>query len=207
MPEPSPHQSVRVVVWHRHRLLREGMVLALIGRSVVDHAVAAPRAELLDELCASEHAGTCIVDLNDPSVEQWDALGRLRTIPGVRVVGIHRSLDPATARRALDVGVRSVVGMNEGLDGVISALRPAGWRSASFGAPGTPTPLLNERELAVLRLVSLGLTARAIAERLGLTLSQVDGCKQGAFHKLGVQHQSEAIAAALRHGLLVDAEL
>ena len=61
---------------------------------------------------------------------------------------------------------------------------------------------LSERELEVLRLVALGLSNRAISERLYLALNTVKGHNQKIFDKLQVQSRTEAVARARQLGLL-----
>lgn len=196
-----------VVVWHRRTLLREGLALALPRRSPVERAVAAPEPAAIKGLCAEHRAGSCVIDLDDEGVEHWDALANIKGVRGLRLVGIYRSMSLSKARRAFEVGVRAVVGLEEGLDGLVGALRPAALRSTAFGREPEPEPTLADMERAVLRLICEGFTARAAAAQLGLTPSQVDGLKQRVFAKLGVQHQAQAVAVALRYGLLGDPDL
>jgi len=55
---------------------------------------------------------------------------------------------------------------------------------------------LSQRELEVLRLISLGLSNREIGERLFLALSTVKGHTRIIFDKLQVQNRTEAVARA-----------
>lgn len=64
-----------------------------------------------------------------------------------------------------------------------------------------PDPL-NQRELAVLRLIADGLTNQAISERLFLALSTVKGYNQRIFDKLGVKSRTKAVSRARELGLL-----
>jgi len=61
---------------------------------------------------------------------------------------------------------------------------------------------LSQRELEVLRLISLGLSNREICERLFLALSTVKGHNRIIFDKLQVQRRTEAVARARELGLL-----
>jgi DNA-binding NarL/FixJ family response regulator len=195
-----------VVVWHRRTLVRQGLAIALGRCEPHVRCLVADRADDLSELCADRRAFAAIVDLDDRSDAQWDALARLDGTDSLRLIGLYRLLDLDTARRALEVGVRSVVAMSDGLGSVFDALRPADLRAAVFARPRADAPTLEPVERSVLQLVSVGMTVRRIASELGMTPSQVDRAKQQAFDKLGVQHQAHALAVALRHGLLQEPE-
>lgn len=191
-----------VLVWHRWTLVRDGLVVALSRGEPPWAAVAAERADDLPGLCLEVRPSAAVVDLADGSDEQWEALKRMTGRGAPRLVGLYRSLDTETARRAFEFGVRSVVALDEGLDGVVDALTPADWRATSFASLEREEPILDPLERSVLRLVGLGLSTREAAVELALTRGQVDGAKQRAFAKLGVQDQAHALAVALRQGLL-----
>lgn len=69
-------------------------------------------------------------------------------------------------------------------------------------APATPTPAgLSPREREVLQLVALGLSNRAIAERLVLSERTVVNHVSHIFEKIGVDNRAAATAFAFRTGL------
>jgi DNA-binding NarL/FixJ family response regulator len=61
---------------------------------------------------------------------------------------------------------------------------------------------LTERELAVLHLLSRGLSNRQAAAALMLSESTVKLHVAGIFRKLGVASRTEAVALAIRHGIV-----
>ncbi|PPL14407.1 response regulator transcription factor, partial [Microterricola pindariensis] len=71
--------------------------------------------------------------------------------------------------------------------------RPAG--------PGGP---LTARELQVLRLAASGLTNKAIASELDVSVRTVDRHMSELFRRLGVPSRAAATAYAYEHGLLGD---
>ncbi|MFE5672878.1 LuxR C-terminal-related transcriptional regulator [Agromyces sp. NPDC056523] len=72
-------------------------------------------------------------------------------------------------------------------------------RITGFGRAGGP---LTEREIEVLRLVSTGLTNRAIAERLSLSEKTVARHLSNIFGKLGLSTRAGATAYAYENGLV-----
>jgi LuxR family transcriptional regulator, maltose regulon positive regulatory protein len=64
-----------------------------------------------------------------------------------------------------------------------------------------PMEPLSQRELEVLRLITLGLSNHEIGERLVLALDTVKGHNRRIFGKLQVQRRTEAVARARALGL------
>ncbi|TMC08023.1 MAG: response regulator transcription factor, partial [Chloroflexi bacterium] len=63
-------------------------------------------------------------------------------------------------------------------------------------------PALSDRELAVLRLLAAGLANKDIGARLGIGLPTVKTHIDGLYRKLGVSNRTQAVAAAVRQGLI-----
>lgn len=61
---------------------------------------------------------------------------------------------------------------------------------------------LSSRERQVLELVSLGLTSKAIAERLGVAESTIKFHLSNAYAKLGAESRVEAVRKATQQGLI-----
>ena len=75
-------------------------------------------------------------------------------------------------------------------------LRPAG--------PGDPVALpLTPREIEVLGMLTEGIGNKAIAARLGISEHTVKTHVGAVFAKLGVSNRAEAVAAAVRRGILL----
>jgi LuxR family maltose regulon positive regulatory protein len=76
-------------------------------------------------------------------------------------------------------------------------------RRAAENVPGEPArPSLSARELAVLRLLAAGLANKDIGARLNIGLPTVKTHVDGVYRKLGVSNRTQAVAAALRQGLI-----
>ncbi len=93
----------------------------------------------------------------------------------------------ARGKRSLDPEVRRVLRDNE--DSMLVTMEP-----------------LSNRELAVLRLVVQGVRNIEIGQRLNISVKTVETHLTSLYSKLGVQSRAEAIALALRQGLLLENE-
>jgi LuxR family maltose regulon positive regulatory protein len=76
-------------------------------------------------------------------------------------------------------------------------------RPALENVPREPArPALSDRELAVLRLLASGLANKDIGARLSIGLPTVKTHIDGVYRKLGVRNRTQAVAAAVRQGLI-----
>lgn len=121
-----------------------------------------------------------------------------RTLPGLHVIGIcpeFRDEDEMLLRAS---GVHQVVCVRGGLASLRAALDRAWVGRAPASAPGA----LTDRELEVLALVCIGLTAAELGDKLRLSPHTVVNHKRRIFGKLGVQSRAQAAAEATRLGLI-----
>ena len=63
-------------------------------------------------------------------------------------------------------------------------------------------PQMSEREQAVLRLLASGVTTREVGLQLDYSESTVKRTIHGVFEKMGVRNRSEAVAEAIKRGLI-----
>jgi ATP/maltotriose-dependent transcriptional regulator MalT len=75
-------------------------------------------------------------------------------------------------------------------------------RETVLGGEAAARPALSERELAVLRHLAAGLANKDIGARLGIGLPTVKTHVDGVYRKLGVRNRTQAVAAAVREGLI-----
>lgn len=109
-------------------------------------------------------------------------------LSGARLVDIHSTRDRVAAIRAF----------LEGREIPRSAPAPE--------APPIPGHTLSRREIDVLRLLAGGLTNREIAAELVLSVRTVDAHVRNIFAKTGSRGRAQAVAFAIRHGLLRGAD-
>ena len=63
-------------------------------------------------------------------------------------------------------------------------------------------PQISEREQAILRLLASGVTTREVGLQLDYSESTVKRTIRGVFEKMGVRNRSEAVAEAIKRGLI-----
>jgi DNA-binding NarL/FixJ family response regulator len=92
----------------------------------------------------------------------------------------------------------------ESVDIVVTARASRGLERASRAAVETsrPLPSLTQREREILSLLADGLGNKQIAAQLGISPSTVKTHLEVVFDKLDVTSRAEAVAVAVRRGLL-----
>jgi DNA-binding NarL/FixJ family response regulator len=195
---------VRVVIADDNLLVRSGIAALLQGAGIEVAGQSASADELLREVDAHQ-PDVAIVDIRMPPTHSDEGLRAAQQIrasyPDMGIVILSQHVDSGTATRALAESperlgylLKDRVG---DVEDFVSTLR----RVANGGSALDPTvvsrllaartdngPLepLTPREREVLQLVAEGLSNRAVAERLGITLGSTEKYVSGIFTKLGL---------------------
>lgn len=202
--DPVPAESsspLRVGVAVEGQLLREGLVLLLEDESAVRVEIA---TSSLAGLRTSVELDVVVVHLGADIADQLTALRDvLVSQTPTRIVGLHDELDAAGFESSLQSGVTVLVDLDSGFDAILEAI--VGTRDRSLRRwvrPQLGTVSLTRREREVLELIALGNTSAEVAATLGISSFTVEHHKGGVFRKLSATNQSQAVAIALRSGLI-----
>ncbi|HHE47693.1 MAG TPA: response regulator transcription factor [Candidatus Acetothermia bacterium] len=184
---------IRVLIVDDHPVVREGLarLLARAGLTPVGEA-------------ASGEEGIRLARELQPDVVLWDlampggglpAIGKLKTaVPGVRVLVLTALDDPLLSREMARAGADGFLGKTCTPEELTRAVR-----ACAQGIPFFPClPELSPREERVLDLLAQGLSNRAIAERLGISVKTVESYLENLKRKLGCASTAELRARALR---------
>lgn len=204
---------LRVVVVDDHALVRQGLrgLLESAGFSIVGEAGTA--AEAL-EVVTEARPDVMLLDLR---LGEDDGLATARackeSVSGCKVLVLSAQGDGEQLRAALAAGADgyllkgvTATELVEGLRRIIAgetvidrAFMPT--LVAGFAERGEEEPL-SVREHEVLALATEGLTAKAIARRLGISVRTVQKHFENMHRKLGVASRAELISEAFRRSLL-----
>jgi DNA-binding NarL/FixJ family response regulator len=201
---------VRILLADDHGLMLAGARHALVadgGFDVVGEAGTGPEVLPLVKQVAPD---VVLLDLRMPGIDGLGCLQRIRSAyPNVKVVMCSMSSDldhieGAFKRGACGYILKAIEPRDLG-----SAIRQAieGTAYHAFGLPamdadtGGRTAGLSDRELEVVKLVSRGLSNKAIAEDLWVTVQTVKFHLTSIYRKLGISNRTEAASWAHRKGL------
>jgi DNA-binding NarL/FixJ family response regulator len=152
---------------------------------------------------------------------EQDAYWLIRTLrersPQHVILGMGTNADPNTVSRALFTGADGFVDKNVEVDDFLTAIADSGEEHVVIAGPAadsvgsiaqgierrrSPTFRLTRREREVLEIASEGLTAREIADRLGVRERTVTTHLARIYGKLGVGNRLAALRLAARSGLV-----
>jgi DNA-binding NarL/FixJ family response regulator len=160
------------------------------------------------------HPAVIIYDLALETDEELSGLWRLRReAPTAGVLALAEPGANARMLAALQAGARGCLPKTVAAGELAEALAdvaagetivpPAATAALLDQLRGEATPVaLSPREADVLRSVAAGLTNKAIAMKLGISEHTVKFHLGGAMTKLGAASRAEAVASAIRRGLI-----
>jgi DNA-binding NarL/FixJ family response regulator len=197
------HANLMIVA--DHPLYIEGFQSLLARLAPTLHCTAARTpAQAIDRLDAAESIDLVIAD--------YQLAGTLNGLSLLQEMG---SIRPSIARvlmSSTDDSTLSLQAQRAGLAGYLSkSSEPSEWLQAlqvvlgggrCFAAPLPGLASLNERQVTVLQLASVGLCNRQIARRLHLTERTVKYHFSESFRRLATSSRTEAVAKAAALGLI-----
>lgn len=211
----SANDKIRVLVVDDHRTFADLLALALAGQSDLECVGVAITAQAARVLAESQRPDVVVMDVRLGDDDGLSLTGELTTcFPELRVVVLTAHATSSLLERAADVGACCLLPKDGSLQEVLSGLRtarrgglvvhPLLMRALMAGRPREVVggPDLTQRETEVLRQLALGRDARGIARDLGISLHTCRGHVRRLLKKLDAHTQLEAVAHAVRAGLI-----
>lgn len=204
-----------------HAIVREGMKLLISAMENISVVAEAADGPTLMERLRATRADLLFLDLGMPGIAGIQFIREVTTLaPRLRVLVLTANVEPRTVRAALEAGAAAYLtkdGDPEELGEAVEAVtagRTYVARSVRYAVgdrtPGNPPPAAHEvlspvpltrRERQILGLVAQGLTARDIAERLGISPLTARKHRENLMGKLDLHSAAELTAYAVRLGL------
>ena len=207
---------VNVVLADDHGLMLAGARLALESDSGFAIVGEAHTGSEIMPLVARTHPDVVLLDLRMPGIDGLGCLERIRELhPEVSVVMCSMSDDPDQIQGAFRRGACGYILKTIDPSDLGSAIRQAvdGTAYHAFGLPAmnedtsARTAGLSEREIEVMKAVARGLSNKAIAAELWVTVQTVKFHLTNIYRKLGIRNRTEAASWALSRGLTEASEV
>ncbi|MDK1038810.1 MAG: response regulator transcription factor [Actinomycetota bacterium] len=208
---------IKVVITDDHRIIREGLDLLLAESDrieIVAHASDGP--ELIDILKTTE-VDVVLLDVRMPTMTGLDVLERIGQL-GIEVAVVMLSMygDPVYVSRAIELGASGYLLKSVGQDDLLLAIETVA-AGKSYFQPEVSGPLvarmvgsdaagpvgrMTVEQLEILQLLADGADNSTIAESLSVSNATAKAKLRAIYGALGVQRRSEAVAVAMRLGLI-----
>ena len=207
--------TIRVLLVDDHELIRQGLARAV--ERAGDMEVVGQAATVAEALAAWRALRPDVV-VTDLQLPDGSGLAIVRTARseseevGLVVLTMHAG--DAQVFAAMEAGASAFLGKETRGSEVVSTARHAAAAPRGFLSPSLTASMmrradvastrLTKREQEILRAVADGLATADIAQRLFLGESTVKTHLNRIYRKLGVANRTQALAAAVRLGLLLD---
>jgi DNA-binding NarL/FixJ family response regulator len=205
----------RVLVVARSPVVRAGLesLLARSGEYTILGAAALPSPSG-DEAAAEPDVIVVAFDGDGEAALARELTSSATPLPPLVVIGDEPVAD--WGARALRLGARAVLSQASGATELAAAIEAAaaglvalppelvgGVATRAPALQETALPSLTAREIEVLTLLAAGLGNKTIAGRLAISEHTVKTHVTSLFAKLGVSSRAEAVAVAVRQGVLM----
>lgn len=207
-------ETIRVFVVDDHPMVRAGLAAMIDGETdLVNVGEAGDGAEAL-RLVPAARPDVVLMDLAMPHLDGVGAITALRPLlPSTRFVVLTSLVDPAQVGRAIDAGATGYLLKNASAQDLVLAIRAAHGGRRMLAPEATdalvaqrqqrgPGADLTQRERELLALMARGLNNQEIAAELAIAVPTVKFHITNILSKLGVENRTEAVVAALKHGLV-----
>ncbi|MFQ5555406.1 MAG: response regulator [Acidimicrobiia bacterium] len=208
---------MRVIIADDHKIVREGLRLILAHDESIDIVGEAEDGNALLELLATTPADVILLDLRMPGLGGLDVLERMQeALPQAKVVVLTMHDDAAYIRRAIELGVSGYLLKSVDREELLRALRRVvdghsyiqGDLTSTLveamidRSPRVAIGALSLEDRNIIELLAEGLDNRQLAQSIGLSEAAVKARLRGIYTSLGVRRRSEAVAVAIRLGLV-----
>ncbi len=208
---------MRVAITDDHRIVREGIGMLLAPEPDVELVGEASSGEELLKLLETIDVDIVLLDMRMAGMGGLEVLEELQSRgnpPRVIVLSMHD--DPSYVKRAIELGASGYLLKSVGKEELLRALSVVvgggSYIQGEIVAPlvarmvdptsGGSVADLSLRDIEMLRMLADGLDNRVVAGRLGVSEAAVKAQLRVVYSRLGVKRRSEAVAVALRLGII-----
>ena len=203
--------KIRILLADDHIIVRMGIASAISFENDMTVVGEADNGEDAVRLATELRPDVVVMDLMMPRMDGAKATSSiLKDHPATGILILTSFITSADLGSAIRAGARGAVSKTSSQDEIVAAIRKiaAGGKVIPRSmekdiALSRLAPELTARQIEVLRLASRGFSNQDIASVLGISPNSVKDHMKLIFHRLGVSTRSEAVAIALRDGLLV----
>ena len=213
-------QPIRILVADDHPIFRDGLRKLLEAEDDVTIVGEASSGNECIQLLGKLKPDILLLDLRMPEKDGLAVLEEVNfdSLPA-RVIVLTAAEDDRDVVRAMRLGARGVVLKQSATDLLLKSIRKVhsgeiwldkrmtaevmkAFAQSAEGGPRREKPLLSEREMEIVQLVSQGYRNKEIGEKLYISEQTVKNHLHNIFDKLGVSDRLELALYAIHHRLI-----
>jgi len=209
---------MRILIVDDHPVTRDGLRAALSGGgNDIEVVGEAASGEAALEIVARLKPDVIFMDVRMPGMGGIEATRAIHEVlPDAKVVLFTIDESRASVSDAIQAGVSGYLLKDSSADELVNAARLAMEGKAVLHPKLTKTfieeaqsankdagvALLSKRETEILQKVAYGATTKVVADELGISPHTVKTHLERIFEKLGANDRAQAVAIAIRKGLV-----
>ena len=204
------NRQIRILIADDHQVVRMGLAAIIAAEGdmrIVGEASDGNEAVALSKKLSPD---VILMDLMMPQKDGAEATGEiLAANPGVKILVLTTFGESAEMKRAMDAGASGALikdtprrDLVAGIRDVMAGKQVVSPEIAHVLKTMSEAPPLSSRQLEVLDYVAEGLTSKEISAKMGITQDSVNGHLRAIFAHLNVSSRTEAVATAMRQGLI-----
>lgn len=209
--------TMRILIVDDHPVTRDGLRTALSASADVEVIGEASTGEQAIDMIPSMNPDVIFMDVRMPGMGGIEATRAIReTTPEAKVVLFTVDESRAAIAEAIQAGVSGYLLKDSSAEELVNAARLAMEGKAvihpkltrafieevqTVDRRGKEAPL-SKRETQILQRVAYGATTKEVAEELGISPHTVKTHLERVFEKLGAGDRAQAVAIAIRKGLV-----
>lgn len=211
----TQEEPIRVLLVDDHAVVRSGLSAFLLAFEDLELVGEASSGEEAVRLCDRLAPDVVLMDLVMPGMDGAEATQVIRTRhPEIEVVALTSFKETELVEGVLEAGAIGYLLKNVAAEELAEAIREAHMGRPTLAPEAAQVLIqahrhppqvgfdLTDRERDVLALMVEGLTNLEIAERLVVSRSTIKFHVSNVLSKLGVSSRTEAVAVAVKEGLL-----
>jgi len=207
----TPLEQIRVVIADDHPVARQGLSAILGSLDDVKVVAEAADGEEACQLYYQYSPDVLLVDLRMPKKDGLQVVNELMSIRSSkpRIIVITTYEDEEDIRRAVKAGAKGYLVKVADCEQIEAAVRAVAAGGSLFPTSislklvdAVARPELSKRELEVLQAIAKGKSNKEIGTMLYISELTVKGHVRSILEKLGARGRSEAMAIAVRRGLI-----
>jgi two-component system NarL family response regulator len=205
-----PNTPIRVLVVDDHPMVRAGLTATIEPESDMTVVGSASTGREGLELYRQHQPDVMLIDLKMPEMGGVEAIRTIRAeFPSAKIIVVSTYQGDEDIYRALEAGAVTYLLKDTLAEKMIGMIREV----ANGGRPIPPEvaerltgrmfqPALTNRETEVLQLIARGMRNKEIAAELKISDETAQGHVKNILAKLSVHDRTEAVAVAIRRGIV-----
>ncbi|MCU0479787.1 MAG: response regulator transcription factor [Anaerolineae bacterium] len=201
------NSAIHVLIVDDHTMVRAGLRMFLENTDNIEFIGEAATGDEAVAFCKENPPDVILMDIKMQTMDGVEATRRiLLENPSIRIIALTSFKDDYVVHSALKAGAVGYLLKDATPEDIERAILDAMQDSGKFDKKmiqsllkSTSDNPLSERENAVLKLMTAGMTNQEIAEKLVITQSTVKFHVSNILVKLNVNTRTEAVAFALQH--------